>query len=621
MKWKSALELLKPIFLFLLFWVIQFHVERIIFLIVHSSKFSDVSFTELIQILVESFRLDIATASLLSAVPMLFWLFWCYVKSNTSRMIFLSVMVAELIVISLIHSGEVNVYHEWNHKLTSRVFMHLGNPDEVLRTAEWTSQILFFFIFCLEVFLGILTLRWFKFNSVDLERKWIFLPSSILYLTSFLVLARGGFQQIPINVDSAYFSKNSRINDLSVNSTYYFGNSYLLFKRNDLENHLPKMSPNTAQLITDSLYSFQRNHQNYILNDTKPNIVFIILESWSASVIGSMSETKGITPNFDKLAKNGFLFQNIYATNTTSEIGNTSIFSGYPALPEIAISLEPEKNRKLLSINQVLKKDGYSSHYLFSGDLKYGNIQGYLSQHDFDELADEQDFPSHLTKGKLNYFDEDLYDLFHKKINKTKEPFMHCAFTGSTHSPFDYPKRKGWQKWKGKEEDYMNSVYYADQALGQFFERAKKEPWYKNTIFVLVADHGHHSHTISSPNQSLFFRIPLLIFGEPLKAEHRGRQTEIIGSQSDIAATLLYQLRKSNKGFIFSKDLLSPNVKSFAFHATIRGYGFVSEKGSCLYNLDSKRYLENFYDVSNFVTEKRKSEALFVAYYNYFKSL
>jgi phosphoglycerol transferase MdoB-like AlkP superfamily enzyme len=530
-------------------------------------------------------------------------------------------MVAELIMISLIHSGEVNVYHEWNHKLTSRVFMHLGNPDEVFRTAEWTSQMLFFFIFCLEVFLGILTLRWFKFNSVDLERKWIFLPSSILYLTSFLVLARGGFQQIPINIDSAYFSKNSRINDLSVNSTYYFGNSYLLFKRNDLENHLPKMSPNTAQLITDSLYSFQRNHQNYILNDTKPNIVFIILESWSASVIGSMSETKGITPNFDKLAKNGFLFQNIYATNTTSEIGNTSIFSGYPALPEIAISLEPEKNRKLLSINQVLKKDGYSSHYMFSGDLKYGNIQGYLSQHDFDDLADEQDFPSHLTKGKLNYFDEDLYDLFHKKINKTKEPFMHCVFTGSTHSPFDYPKRKGWQKWKGKEEDYMNSVYYADQALGQFFERAKKEPWYKNTIFVLVADHGHHSHTISSPNQSLFFRIPLLIFGEPLKAEHRGRQTEIIGSQSDIAATLLHQLRKSNKGFIFSKDLLSPNVKSFAFHATIRGYGFVSEKGSCLYNLDSKRYLENFYDVSNFVTEKRKSEALFVAYYNYFKSL
>jgi hypothetical protein len=113
----------------------------------------------------------------------------------------------------------------------------------------------------------------------------------------------------------------------------------------------------------------------------------------------------------------------------------------------------------------------------------------------------------------------------------------------------------------------------------------------------------------------------LLIFGEPLKKEFRGKQNNTIGSQSDIAATLLHQLRQSNTNFKFSKDLLSPTVNSFAFHATIRGYGFVSENGSCLYNLDSKRYLENFYDASNFNIEKRKSEALFVTYYNFFKSL
>jgi len=620
-KWKASIQFIRPLVLFLVFWLIQFHIERILFLIVHFSKFRNASFLELSRIFLESIRLDMATASMLSAIPMLLWLFWCYIRTNTARIVFGTIIIFELIIISLIHSGEVNVYHEWNHKLTSRVFMHLSNPDEVFRTAEWGSQLLFFFILVIEVLIGILTFRWFKFEPVDLERKWIYLPISIVYLFCFVIMARGGFQQIPINVDSAYFSKTSPVNDLSVNSTYYFGNSYLLYERNDLENHLPKMSFNKAKLISDSLYSFARNHTNYILNETKPNVVFIILESWSASVIGSMSDTKGITPNFDALAKQGYLFQNIYATNTTSEIGNTSIFSGYPALPEIAISLEPEKNRKLQSINQVLKKHGYSSHYLFSGDLKYGNIQGYLTQHDFDELADEKNFPSHLTKGKLNYYDEDLYDLFLKKIRKTKSPFMHCAFTGSTHSPFDYPKRNGWKKWKGKEEAYMNSVYYADYALGRFFEKAKKESWYDNTIFVLVADHGHHSHSISSPNQSLFFRIPLLIFGEPLKKEFRGKQIDVIGSQADIAATLLHQLRKTNFGFKFSKDLLSPNVQSFAFHATIRGYGFVSTKGSFVYNLDAKRNVENTFSKFDLSPEKQKSDALFLAYYRYFKSL
>ncbi len=618
---KTSLKLVQPFFALLFYWIIIFDIQRILFLLVHWGKFQETNWIELSGVFFQSLRLDLATASFLSALPVLFLLFWSYVRTNVSKIIYLTIIFAELVVVSLIHSGEINVYHEWNHKLTSRVFMHLSNPDEVFRTAEWASQVLFFLFLIIEIGLGYLLARFFLLKTIDLEKKWIHIPIGVVYIVLFFVLARGGVQQIPINIDSAYFSTNSRINDLSVNTTYFFGNSYLLYNRNDLELHLPPMNASKVNSIVKDLYAFDRNHENFILSDTKPNVVFVLLESWSASAIGCMSETKGLTPNFDRLSKQGFLFQNIYATNTTSEIGNTSIFSGYPALPEIAISLEPEKNRKLSSINQVLKKTGYSSHYLFSGDLKYGNIQGYLTEHQFDKLADENDFSSSLKKGKLNYYDEDLYALFLKKINQTKVPFMHCAFTGSTHSPFDYPKRVGWEKWNGVEKDYLNSLFYADQALGAFIEKCKKQPWYANTIFIFVADHGHHTHTIQSPNQSAFFRIPLLIYGEPIKKEFRGNQSKIIGSQSDIAATLLHQLRQDAKSFKFSKDLLSPTVKSFAFHATIRGYGFVSDFGSLLYNLDAKKVIENTFDPTNFTREKGKSDALFNAYYAYFKSL
>ena len=618
---KTSLKLVQPFFALLFYWIIIFDIQRILFLLVHWGKFQETNWIELSGVFFQSLRLDLATASFLSALPVLFLLFWSYVRTNVSKIIYLTIIFAELVVVSLIHSGEINVYHEWNHKLTSRVFMHLSNPDEVFRTAEWASQVLFFLFLIIEIGLGYLLARFFLLKTIDLEKKWIHIPIGVVYIVLFFVLARGGVQQIPINIDSAYFSTNSRINDLSVNTTYFFGNSYLLYNRNDLELHLPPMNASKVNSIVKDLYAFDRNHENFILSDTKPNVVFVLLESWSASAIGCMSETKGLTPNFDRLSKQGFLFQNIYATNTTSEIGNTSIFSGYPALPEIAISLEPEKNRKLSSINQVLKKTGYSSHYLFSGDLKYGNIQGYLTEHQFDKLADENDFSSSLKKGKLNYYDEDLYALFLKKINQTKVPFMHCAFTGSTHSPFDYPKRVGWEKWNGVEKDYLNSLYYADQALGAFIEKCKKQPWYANTIFIFVADHGHHTHTIQSPNQSAFFRIPLLIYGEPIKKEFRGNQSKIIGSQSDIAATLLHQLRQDATSFKFSKDLLSPTVKSFAFHATIRGYGFVSDFGSLLYNLDAKKVIENTFDPTNFTREKGKSDALFNAYYAYFKSL
>ena len=618
---KVSVKCIQPFLVLLIFWVIIFDFQRILFLIIQVNKFNEASWFDIGGVFFQSLRLDLATASFLSAIPMLFLLFWSYVKTNAAKLIYMLSIVLELIIVSLIHSGEINVYHEWNHKLTSRVFMHLSNPNEIFRTAEFGSQLLFFVILFIEIVAGYFLLRKTLLKPLELEKKWIYLPLGLIYISLFFVLARGGVQQIPINIDSAYFSKNSRVNDLSVNSTYFFGNSFLLYQRNDLEQHLPEMNLNQVNTSVNALYSFDKSHSNFILNDTKPNVVFLLLESWSASAVGCMSETKGLTPNFDRLSKEGFLFQNIYATNTTSEIGNTSIFSGYPALPEIAISLEPEKNRKLPSINQVLKKSGYSAHYLFSGDLKYGNIHGYLTEHQFDELADEKDFPTSLTKGKLNYFDEDLYSLFLQKINKTKQPFMHCAFTGSTHSPFDYPKRAGWEKWKGVEQDYLNSLFYADQALGQFIENCKKQPWYKNTIFVFVADHGHHTHTIQSPNQSSFFRIPLLIYGEPLKKEFRGSQNTIIGSQSDIAATLLHQLRQDATSFKFSKDLLSPTVKSFAFHATIRGYGFVSPTGSFVYNLDARKIIENTFSPADFKKEKLKSDALFNAYYSYFKSL
>ncbi|MFM7666788.1 MAG: LTA synthase family protein, partial [Bacteroidota bacterium] len=318
---KSTLYAVKPLFLFLLYWIVNFHFERLLFLVIHASKFSGTDFSEIAGVFLHSFRLDLATASFLSIVPILIWIVWSYVRNKALKLIFWTVMIIELIIISLIHSGEVNVYHEWNHKLTSRVFMHLSNPDEVFRTAEGGTQFLFFGLLLAEVGIGIFLLKLMKFSPVDLQKKWIHLPLGLVYLICCVIFARGGVQQIPINVDSAYFSKNSIVNDLSVNSTYYFGNSYLLFKRNDLENHLPKIQVKVANSIVDSLYTFDRNHRNYILEDSKPNIVFVILESWSASVVGCMSDTKGLTPNFDKLASDGYLFQNVYATNTTSEIG------------------------------------------------------------------------------------------------------------------------------------------------------------------------------------------------------------------------------------------------------------------------------------------------------------
>ena len=610
----------------LLFWILLFDFGRILFSIHHWSELSHVGVGEWLLVFIYSFRLDIATASALSAIPLLILSLRFIHNSKWIRFSFLFFITIEIFINVFIHTGEINAYSEWNHKLTTRVFMHLSNPDEVFRTAD-VGMIIWFIIYSiLELLFAWKIFNWlfkkeFKLSSSPVLKR-IATAFSIFLISgsTFFILLRGGIQPIPMNTDFACYSKDHVINDLSVNSLYYFSKSFLLYNRSEIDEYMPKMDSVEANQTLKKMLAYPKEHTNFIFNQQKPNYVFIVLEGWSGNVIDCMNSTKGITPNFDNLANQGLLFSNIFACGGTSEIGNLSIFSGYPALPEISLTMQPDKHRKIHSINQDFKQLGYNSNYLFSGDLKYGNIGSYFNDHGFDVVEDEKVFSSSLNRGKLNYYDEDLYSLLVKKTNQLKEPFLQCAFTGSTHSPYDHPKKKN-QNYVGPEEDYMNSLIYGDECLGNYIKECRKQKWFKNTIFVFVSDHGHPSPSCPDPSVNQYFRIPLLIWGEPLKKEYCGKKMEKIGSQADIAATILYQMGGDLSRYPWSKDLMNPNVPEYAMHTINRGYGWVSNKGKLVYQMDTKTYLENTYKKEDEKLEIKKCHSFLTQFYKNYKSL
>jgi phosphoglycerol transferase MdoB-like AlkP superfamily enzyme len=620
---RSLFFLLKLFFL----WILLFDAQRLIFSLHNWGKLSESSFSEWLMIFVHSFRLDLATAAFLIPLPFLFFIAWLLSGKEWLKKTFIGFLFLEILICAAIHAGEVNAYTEWNHKLTTRVFMHLLNPDEVFRTADGSMTGWFIFYFLLEIGLGILLLRWLMFPKENwvIQNKWfIQWPSGIFMgaITSAgcLLLGRGGTQPIPINIDAAYFSKNYVVNDAAVNSAYFFMKSFLLFNRSQAGAMFPEVETKQAKIEVQKLFNYPEQHNNYLFQSNRPNIVVLVLESWTANGIGSITGVKSATPYFDKLTKEGVLFTRFYATGGTSEIGNSSLFSGYPALPEISVSMQPDKHRKLPSLNQDLKKWGYTSHYLFSGDLKYGNIGGYFMDHGFDEVKDENNFPKGLQRGKLNYYDQDLYRYLMQKIDKTTPPFMHCAFTGSTHSPYDFPD-KGIPNWNGTEQQFMRSMLYADKCLHRFLQACKKKKWYKNTVFVLVADHGHASSSLQNPNLGGYFHIPLLIFGEPLKKEWRGKKIDKVGSQADLARTLLYQLKGDYRKYHWSKDLLNPEAPGFALHTINRGYGWITDKGNFSYNMDMKQYLDKTYSSHMLSQAKKTCHSLMSLIYNEYKEL
>jgi len=609
-----------------LFWVLLFDFQRILFSVHNWDKFQNVSFGDWLMTFIYSLRLDLSSAAFLSIIPLFILTIRFVHPARWNRTAFVVVLLLEVVICAFVHAGEINAYPEWNHKLTSRVFMHLSNPDEVFRTADYGMTIWFTIYSILEIMFGWKMMK-LLFKKVALKNtmKWMVrLPIGIvmfgLFGSSFFIIARGGIQQIPINIDSAYFSNNHVANDLSVNSVYYFANSYFVYNRSNIDELLPEIDPQEAKLIVDAYYDYDRKHDNYILENKRPNVVFIILESWASEGIGCLSDTKGATPNFDALAKDGLLFTNIYSTGHTSEIGNSSIFSGYPAIPEISISIQPEKHRKLRALNEDFQDWGYSTHYIFSGDLKYGNIGGYFMDHGFQDVKDENDFPSGLKRGKLNYFDEDLYDILIDRINSTKGPFLHCAFTGSTHSPYDHPKSSK-QNWKGAEADFMNSIIYADDCLKDFITKCKKQAWFDNTLFVFVADHGHATPGALSPHENEFYRIPLLLWGEPLKKEYKGQRIDKLGSQSDIVATLMYQMDGKHELYPWSKDLLNPAAPEFALHTVINGYGWITPKGQMTYQMNQKYFIKNTFSKADEEAELKKGYAYLTRVYQAYKDL
>ena len=615
----------RDLLLLILFWILLFDFHRLAFSLHHYDKLSHVSFSEWFMTFIYSFRVDLATACALTAIPFIFRTLSHFFKWKGFSYLFRCSFFILLGATIAVHAGEIVAYGEWNHKLNSRVFMHLSTPDEVVRTANYSMIFWFALYALLELAFGIFLYRVLIKNRTlhQVKAKWeyaIILPFVFISGLLQFVGLRGGWQQIPLNIGSANFSDKAIANDISINSDYFFAKAYLMYRTSNIDSYMPKVDRKFADEQVKKWYSYPKHHDQVFLSNRRPNVVFIVLEGWSGEALGCLSETKGGSPNFDRLAKSGLLFTNIYSGSTTSEIGNSSIFSGNPAVPEVSISMHPDKYRKLHCLNEDMEPWGYHTSYIFSGDLKYGNIGGYFLDHGFDVVKDESDFPGNLPRGKLNFYDRDLYRFLINEINQHGEPFMQCAFTGSTHAPYDQPKGKG-KHFTGEEADFMNALVYSDECLGEFIKNCKKQKWYKNTLFVFVADHGHATPTVNDPGRGDFYHVPLLFFGEPIKKEFRGKRISTVGSQSDIAATLLYQMNGDCTRYPWSKDLMNPKVPQFAFHAIIPGYGWVTPEGNFTYYMEDKRYGDNSYKPGDLNREITRCHYFLTSLYNYYKEL
>lgn len=578
--------LLYSLYLFA-FWQLLFFVHRIFFVAYQMPIGNRIRKPlDFYQAFVAGYKLDIATAIILLGLPLLLSILYFISQNEKAKKACLYISGILIIVYSATGISDSGLYREWNAKINMQALDHFKNPGEVFKTIS--PQLLFLFFLLLFLFSFPFFWLYRKFIHIQLSLQTVgsikqrSIQGIIYFLLSVgigIILIRGGVTGIPMNQSIAYFSNDVLANDIAVNPFYN------ILQDATIQSNIPETSvykfrsdEEALKLISED-YLVEKDSSVSILNETRPNVVIIFLESWSADNVSVLGGIEGCTPNFNKLSKEGLLFSEAYAHAYVSDQGIPAILSAYPSASRMAIINQPSKVASMPCISEELKNYNYTSSFMFGGDLVYGNIRGYLLEKKFDELIEQKDFQQY-PQGRLGVHDEYTFPELLKTLNAKKQPFLQGFFTTSSHMPYDYTPSDNWKSSAADPEKlYTEAVHYADIHLGKFFEEAKKQDWYQHTLFIVVADHSHNTIKQRNPSTPMHSHIPMLFLGGALQNQWKGKTWTNYVSQLDIAKTLLTQLNIPATRYTWSRNIFNPHTPSSAYYVFFGGSGYLNSQG------------------------------------------
>lgn len=388
-------------------------------------------------------------------------------------------------------------------------------------------------------------------------------------------------------------SPNTFKNELQANGIYKF---YLAFMNSELDyfkfyKTLPEKE--TFALLKQEFPGISDNSSTRQIESDKDeihkNIVLITVESLSADFMKTYGNDQNITPFLDSLATKSLMFTNLYATGNRTVRGLEAVtLSIPPTAGESVVKRKDNKNK--FSTGSIFKQKGYNVKFLYGGDAFFDNMEDFFSGNGYDIVDKKRFQPSEITfQNVWGVCDENLYDKAITEMNKeSKEgkPFFNHIMTVSNHRPYTYPENKIDIPSDAKSRD--GGVKYTDFAMRKFFEKAKKQAWFKNTVFVILADHcASSSGKTELPMEK--YHIPAMVFSPGfIKAEKFGT----LMSQIDVMPTVMGLLNFQYRSKFYGQDVFKANYKPRAFIATYQDLGFV--KNNILTVISPKQKVKQF---------------------------
>lgn len=592
--------------------VVLFVLQKPLFLFLEKGSATqpvDNIFTELPAVIWHGLPLDLSMAGYLSVIPGLLSIAVVWLKRELVKPIMNIYFIIASLFITCSFLLNASLYPYWKYPLDSTpLFYFFTSPaDAIASVSIW--QVILSIVILIVLTIGVwFTLRMRgekrqqysrysygyggfgsgkrnRFDDFDRHRGRTSII--LLLLTGLLFLPiRGGITVSTMNTGQAYYSQNAYLNHSAVNPLFSLFES--ITHQEDFASQYRFMKDKEADKIFATMTSTSDENTYPLLNEATfkkgtPDILIVIMESFANDIIPSMGSYKDVAVCLDSIAQQSILFTRFYANSFRTDRGMVSILSGYPAQPTTSIMRYPRKTSQLPSIARNLAKyKNYKTTYYYGGDADFCNMRSYLVSQGYQHIISDANFPIEDKLSKWGVPDHILAAKMMEDIKaqqNEKRPMLRILQTSSSHEPFEVP----YHRLKDKR---LNAFAYTDSVMGAIVREYRKLPRWKNTLIVFVPDHvGGYKENLNDHDRSRY-QIPLILAGGAIS---RPMKVGIIGSQHDIAATLLGQLGVEHREFTFSKNMMSDATPKFAFFAVNDAFGIVSEENSLIYDNRAKR--------------------------------
>ncbi len=517
-------------------------------------------------------------AAYMSAIPAICYIILLFLPPfRFPRIIARAYVLFFIVIFSIISVSNLNLYREWGSKINFRALdLAISSPKEAIASTSSSPILMLVSILLVYIIFSVfISSKIILYEIADRTKSLgIRLIISFLVLSTLFLAIRGGWQLTPINQSMAYFSTETVLNHAAVNTEWNLIQDIINNKYGN-DNPYKYYKRDEARKIVAGLFVKPSEKPLEILLSDRPNIIFILLESFTAELVESLGGEKGITPNMEKLVKEGILFEQIYAAAGRTDKGIVATFSGFPSQAIRSIMKQNSKQEKLPGLAQELAMNSYRTSFYYGGESEFFNMKSYILSHGFQTLVDQHSFKARDMNSKWGTFDDKVFSKNLADMDSVRQPFFSTILTLTNHEPFELPVKSRF-KGENVENKFRSTTFYTDSCLGAYLKEAKKKHWYKNTLFVILADHSHRLPGNLTEYDPKRYHIPLIFFGDRIKPEFKGTRISKIGNQPDLAATLLNQLHIDPVRYKWSKDLLNPGTRGFGFFNWDNGFGFAT---------------------------------------------